>query len=243
MSKKTLTINRQESLTVTFADWFPMVRGDFKTEQHAINHWEEMCHLNGNEWNDDVQLDIEDCEDILAELAEEVEIEHECESCGYISEDNIVHSFGCVELCEKCSYEGHEPHCPKKHADSASDPCDWCEEQWAAADALKQKREAEAALLEASLATPAPPPPEGKEAEPDVGGDMDGLIDAYLTSVEATHSRFATYPTLPGTLEERLAAADKEAEEQKEREEVAVLMRMVREKAKKIGMKLKIEEE
>ena len=232
MSKMTLTIQRTESCCVRFLDWFPMVRGDFKTEQHAINHWEAMCRENGEEWNDDSHLDIEDCEDILAEIADEVEVEDECESCGFVSEDNIVHSFGCVELCEKCSKEGHEPHCPKKHADHECDPCDWCEEQWA----VKEKQLAEAALLEASLATPAPPPP---------------LVFQTNNATPAPPpDAFAAYPPLTGTLEERLAAAYKDVADENERveveverDEIAMLMRMVREKAKKIGMKLKIEEE
>jgi len=50
-----------------------------------------------------------------------------CEACGYKGDSVVVHSWGCVALCEDCSMEDGEPHCPRKHRD---EPCEWCQEAW-----------------------------------------------------------------------------------------------------------------
>ena len=56
--------------------------------------------------------------------------DHKCEHCG--SDTNvIVHSWGCVALCGKCSDIDEEPHCPRTHIDHEHDPCEDCVEGWA----------------------------------------------------------------------------------------------------------------
>jgi hypothetical protein len=50
-----------------------------------------------------------------------------CEDCGdevgwvHI----IVHSFGCVGLCTRCSLK-NGPHCPRTHSNHEHDPCEFC---------------------------------------------------------------------------------------------------------------------
>lgn len=50
-----------------------------------------------------------------------------CEDCGdevgwaHI----IVHSFGCVGLCTRCSLKDG-PHCPRTHSNHEHDPCAFC---------------------------------------------------------------------------------------------------------------------
>jgi len=51
-----------------------------------------------------------------------------CEECGvYVGDTLIIHDFGCVGLCEGCSIEDGEPHCPKG---KEGKDCDWCRNEW-----------------------------------------------------------------------------------------------------------------
>jgi hypothetical protein len=56
-----------------------------------------------------------------------------CERCGEVSEDNVVHSWGCVKLCAKCAVnEDGTPHCPKDDDDECEHcypVCDECGEK------------------------------------------------------------------------------------------------------------------
>jgi hypothetical protein len=46
-----------------------------------------------------------------------------CELCGEINEDNVVHSWGCVKLCDKCAVnDDGTPRCPKGEVDE----CEHC---------------------------------------------------------------------------------------------------------------------
>jgi hypothetical protein len=54
-----------------------------------------------------------------------------CEHCGDVSEDNVVHSWGCVRLCDKCSVnDDGTPHCPR----GGDEECEWCYPPWKKAD-------------------------------------------------------------------------------------------------------------
>ena len=53
-----------------------------------------------------------------------------CEHCG--SDTNvIVHSWGCVALCGKCSDIDEQPHCPRKSHSGDAEQCEDCVEGWA----------------------------------------------------------------------------------------------------------------
>lgn len=67
------------------------------------------------------------------EDSEDEEEVNECEECGEKC-DPVIHSFGCVALCEDCSVKNGIPHCPRTHANHATDPCDWCVAYWEAKD-------------------------------------------------------------------------------------------------------------
>lgn len=53
--------------------------------------------------------------------------DNKCEECGSVGESNVLHSYGCVLLCEGCSMMDGEPRCPQKHNE---DDCDWCVAKW-----------------------------------------------------------------------------------------------------------------
>ncbi len=56
-----------------------------------------------------------------------------CEACDDdVGDDIIVHDFGCVALCEHCSMDGGEPHCPRGRG------CDWCDEKYEEMDEEKK---------------------------------------------------------------------------------------------------------
>jgi len=265
MSSKTLTIKRVEEREISFKDWFPMVKGDFLTEQHAINKWEAMCEMmrdsdcGYSEYCDSSEMELEECEDALVSIAEDTDdVEDECERCGLISESNIVHSFGCVELCEKCSTEGDQPQCPRKHADSEGDPCEWCSEEWAKMMGhcfIKVEwdiDEGEEGCCGGCGKSAPPPylkiPYMDDEEVPDYLSKEHGwCVKNWKTVPEEDVIKWIERRASPEEVaaeEAKVAAAKaKEAEMEKEREEVAMLMRMVRAKAAKAGIKLKIEEE
>ena len=58
--------------------------------------------------------------------------EPKCEYPGCESTDVYVHSHA---LCDEHSRdENGAPHCPRDHSDHKADPCDVCDERWAALD-------------------------------------------------------------------------------------------------------------
>ena len=119
-SDKTLLLVSRRQIEITYADWYERNRGDFKTEQHAMNKWNAIVFQNDDEYElNETNLFIEDVEDELAEITEEAEVEDECEECGALG-NIIIHPSGFGALCEKCSMDGDEPICPRNYA------CDWC---------------------------------------------------------------------------------------------------------------------
>ena len=62
---------------------------------------------------------------------EDEDDEPSCEHCGCKDGDIMVHSFGCVALCDKCSDIDEQPHCPRTHRDHEHDPCEYCVDGWA----------------------------------------------------------------------------------------------------------------
>tara|TARA_R110000868_G_scaffold340580_2_gene601252 strand:+ start:1551 stop:2237 length:687 start_codon:yes stop_codon:yes gene_type:complete len=72
------------------------------------------------------------CHDLCEECYSEKPESNVCEGCGTHGGDALItHSFGCVALCEACSYNvDGEPTCPRTHKDHESDPCDFCVDAW-----------------------------------------------------------------------------------------------------------------
>jgi len=62
---------------------------------------------------------------------EEEDDDVSCEHCGCKDGSIMIHSFGCVALCDKCSDIDEQPHCPRTHRDHEHDPCKYCVEGWA----------------------------------------------------------------------------------------------------------------
>ena len=72
-------------------------------------------------FNNDPESDDEDDQD---------DDDNKCEHCG--SDTNvIVHSWGCVALCGKCSDIDEQPHCPRKSHSGDAEQCEDCVEGWA----------------------------------------------------------------------------------------------------------------
>ena len=127
---QTITFKQEISYELTYKEWYERVKGDYKNEKFAINKWEAMVEeCRGEYLQDDDEMSEEHWEQSLSELEDITDVSDECEECGDVSDEVVTHSFGCIALCEKCSLDKTtgEPHCPRKHADSESDPCDWCE--------------------------------------------------------------------------------------------------------------------
>ena len=69
----------------------------------------------------------------VAEQVDEDEDEDEDPSCEHCGSDTnvIVHSWGCVALCGKCSDIEEEPHCPRKSRSGDAEQCEDCVAAWA----------------------------------------------------------------------------------------------------------------
>jgi hypothetical protein len=260
----TITFKQEISYELTYKEWYERVKGDYKNEKFALNKWEAMVKECRGEYVQDEDEMSEECwEQSLSELEDTTDVSDECEECGDVSDECVTHSFGCIALCETCSLDKTtgEPHCPRKHADSESDPCDWCDRyydehykgkivvQWdtdktegtpppsiidittyecrddmpsylsdtwgftvlgwkpfdESDKELKHLIESYDEMLEAAhaqlrkfkdqkrraiakyIATASKPTVAKVEDSPDVGCDMDGLIDAHLAHVEKTY--------------------------------------------------------
>jgi hypothetical protein len=95
-------------------------------DKHIINqHLYKMADLNKSD--DKVPMwSLPESDD------EEEDNDPVCEQCGYTDGWGvIVHSFGSVALCCKCSDIDEQPHCPRTHRDHEHDPCDECVAGWA----------------------------------------------------------------------------------------------------------------
>ena len=58
-----------------------------------------------------------------------------CEHCLCPDGDIIVHSWGCVAFCERCSDIDEQPHCPRESHSGDAEKCEYCVEGWAWIDA------------------------------------------------------------------------------------------------------------
>jgi hypothetical protein len=75
------------------------------------------------------QTEVEAFDEAVAEEEEQ----EECEACGCECEP-VVHDWGCIALCEECSVENGEPHCPRTSLSGEAEQCDWCVGYWAGID-------------------------------------------------------------------------------------------------------------
>ena len=77
-----------------------------------------------------------DCAD--EEDEEDEEAETTCEACGYKGDSVVVHDWGCVALCEDCSRENGEPHCPRTSRSGTAEECEWCQAEWRRIDGTEE---------------------------------------------------------------------------------------------------------
>jgi hypothetical protein len=117
---------RIKHVTATHAKTAREIAKELRVDKHIINqHLYKMAAERGEvnrvpTWWFPPQKDDDDDDDPV------------CEQCGYTDGWGvIVHSFGCVALCGKCSDIDEQPHCPRTHRDHEHDPCEDCVAGWA----------------------------------------------------------------------------------------------------------------
>ena len=93
------------------------------------------AEAENNIWRGLASKDEEEEEEEFDEMEDAITT---CEACGYKGDSVVVHSWGCVALCEDCSMEDGEPHCPRKHRD---EPCEWCVQEWRRIDGKEEDEE------------------------------------------------------------------------------------------------------
>jgi hypothetical protein len=165
-----------------------------------------------------------------------------------------------VELCEACSEKDDEPQCPRKHADSESDPCEWCSAAWGRKTGhyfIKVEWDIDEGEEECcgGCGKSAPPPYLKVPFHEDDDTVLNRLSDEHGWCVKnwitVPEEEVVKWIERRATPEEKAAAEEKEEEEDdavvltpealkefQAKEDLKALMRIVNEMAGKLGLKL-----
>ena len=143
MEKLLITRTIKITEVLSFDDWKKYSNADantFSTEEDYLaalkREWEFVLEETGNgivNEGDEYGMSETLIADLLENYVDYSNFdEGDCEGCKkrFAKDDLLVHSFGCVELCEKCAYNNGDPQCPNPKTNHEDSDCEMCSKWW-----------------------------------------------------------------------------------------------------------------